>query len=103
MSIEVALNHKTHYHFDRLVGLYPHTFRLRPAPHSRTPIKAYSLRIDPAEHFITWQQDPFGNYLARVVFPQKTRQLSVEVELIADMTVINPFDYFLEGHCPDVS
>ena len=102
MSIQVALNHKTQYQFDRLVGLSPHTFRLRPAPHSRTAIKSYSLRIDPAEHFVTWQQDPFGNYLARVVFPQKTRQLSVEVDLIADMTVINPFDYFLEEYAEHI-
>ena len=97
MAIRVAINHKSLYRYDRLVGLSPHIFRLRPAVHCRTPIEAYSLKIEPEEHFINWQQDPFGNYQARVVFLQPTHALSVEVDLIADMTVINPFDFFLEA------
>ena len=97
MAIRVAINHKSVYRYDRLVNLSPHVFRLRPAVHCRTPIEAYSLRIEPEEHFINWQQDPFGNYQARVVFTEPTRVLSVEVDLIADMTVINPFDFFLEA------
>jgi uncharacterized protein (DUF2126 family)/transglutaminase-like putative cysteine protease len=96
MSIKVALKHKTTYQYDRLVMLSPHIVRLRPAPHCRTPILAYSLKIDPAEHFINWQQDPYGNYQARLVFPEPTTELSVEVELIADLTVINPFDFFID-------
>ncbi len=96
MSIRVACRHFTHYKFDRPVNLSPHVLRLRPAPHSRTPIRAYSLRIAPDSHFINWQQDPFGNYLARLVFPEKTRELKIEVEVVADMTVINPFDFFVE-------
>lgn len=98
MSIRVALNHKTSYSFDRPVKLSAHVIRLRPAPHSRTPIKSYSLNIEPEEHFINWQQDPFGNYLARIVFPEKTRKLSIDVDLVAEMTVINPFDFFLEEY-----
>lgn len=98
MTIRVAVRHKTVYSFDRSVSLSPHVFRLRPAVHSRTPIKGYSLRITPENHFINWQQDPFGNLLARVVFPEKCRKLSVEVEVIADMTVINPFDFFVEDY-----
>lgn len=98
MTIRVAITHKTHYQFDRLVELSPHVLRLRPAIHSRTPIEAYSLRIQPDGHFINWQQDPFGNFLARVVFPEKTRELSFEVDVIADMTVINPFDFFVEDY-----
>lgn len=96
MSIRVALYHCTHYRYDRLVSLGPQIVRLRPAPHCRTPIHSYSLRVQPQEHFVNWQQDPHGNYLARFVFPQKTRALRVEVDLVAEMTVINPFDFFLE-------
>ena len=96
MSIKVALEHRTSYTFDRLVQVYPHVVRLRPAPHSRTPIEAYSLRIDPADHFVNWQQDALGNFLARLVFPNPMRRLSITVGLIADLKVINPFDFFIE-------
>ncbi|MDR3514706.1 MAG: transglutaminase family protein [Azospirillaceae bacterium] len=96
MSIHVALNHKTRYRYDRLVSLGPQTIRLRPAPHCRTPIHSYSLRIEPQQHFLNWQQDPQSNYLARLMFPEKTREFVVEVNLIAEMQVINPFDFFLE-------
>src|SRR5262249_32098542 len=96
MTIRVNLNHCTRYRFDRPVGLSPHLVRLRPAPHCRTPIEAYSLKVTPPGHFINWQQDPFGNYVARLVFPEKATELTVEVDLIADLTVINPFDFFLE-------
>ena len=99
MTIKVALTHKTTYAFDRLVQIFPHTIRLRPAPHCRTPILNYSLNIEPKDHFINWQQDPFGNYLARLVFPEKKDKLSINVELIADMVVINPFDFFLDKDC----
>ena len=98
MTIRVAIRHNTYYDFDRPVKLSPHTVRLRPAPHSRTKIHGYSLKIAPQEHFINWQQDAFGNYLARLVFPEKTKKFAVEVEVIADMTVINPFDFFLEEY-----
>ena len=96
MSIHVAIRHTTRYKFDRRVTLSPHVVRLRPAPHSRTPIVSYTMKVTPEKHFINWQQDPFGNYLARLVFPDKTSEFSVDVEVIADMTVINPFDYFIE-------
>jgi len=98
MAIRVAINHKTSYYYDRPVSLSPHIFRLRPAVHSRTPIEAYSLKIHPKDHFINWQQDPFGNYQARVVFPEKTTELTVEVEVIANLVVINPFDFFVEEY-----
>lgn len=98
MAIKVAISHKTKYKFDRSVSLSPHIFRLRPAPHSRTAIEGYSFKITPENHFINWQQDPFGNYQARVVFPEKTTELSVEVEVIAKLQVINPFDFFVEEY-----
>jgi len=96
MAIHVALHHRTEYHFDRLVQIMPHVLRLRPAPHCRTPIIAYSLHVEPQQHFINWQQDPFANYCARLVFPEKARSMVIDVEVIAEMTVINPFDFFLE-------
>jgi len=96
MAIHVALTHRTSYRYDRLVTLSPQTIRLRPAPHCRTSIVSYSLRIAPETHFLNWLQDPFGNYLARAVFPEPTRSLEVTVDLVAEIAVINPFDFFLE-------
>lgn len=98
MSIHVALNHVTSYLYDRNVALSPQVVRLRPAPHCRTRILAYSLAVQPREHFINWQQDPQSNYLARLTFPQKTGELRIEVDLVAEMAVLNPFDFFLEPY-----
>jgi uncharacterized protein (DUF2126 family)/transglutaminase-like putative cysteine protease len=96
MSIHVALSHRSRYTYRRAINHAPHVIRLRPAPHCRTRILSYSLRIQPASHFLNWQQDPFGNYLARVVFRSKTAELLVEVDLVAELSVYNPFDFFLE-------
>jgi len=98
VSIHVALNHVTHYRYDRLVALGPQVVRLRPAPHCRTRIISYSLKVTPAKHFINWQQDPEANYLARYVFPEKANELRIEVDLVAEMAVLNPFDFFLEPY-----
>jgi transglutaminase-like putative cysteine protease len=96
MSIHVALHHVSHYRYDRAIRLGPQIVRLRPAPHSRTRVLAYSLGVQPQGHFLNWQQDPFANYQARLVFPEKTQEFKITIDLVAEMAVYNPFDFFLE-------
>src|SRR5271156_410592 len=96
MSIQVALNHRTRYRYDKMVSLGPQVIQLRPAPHCRTPILSYALRVTPGDHLLKWQLDAHSNYLARVLFSKKTNEFMVEVELVADLSPVNPFDFFLE-------
>jgi len=101
MAIHVAVNHVSTYRYDRLVELSPQLVRLRPAPHCRTPILSYSLRVTPRTHFVNWQQDPQSNYVARIAFPEKVHELRIEVDLVAEMAVYDPFDFFLERHAEE--
>ncbi len=101
MAIHVAVNHASMYRYDRLVELSPQLVRLRPAPHCRTAILSYSLRVTPGKHFVNWQQDPQSNYVARIAFPEKVRELRIEVDLVAEMAVYDPFDFFLERHAEE--
>src|SRR4051794_33644066 len=96
MPLHVALTHRTSYQYDRLVQPGPQTVRLRPAPHARPPGLSYELKVEPQPLFLNWQQDPQGNYMARVVFPERVTHFDVTVDLVADMATINPFDFFLE-------
>lgn len=96
MSIHVALHHRTSYEYDRAVGHGPHVVRLRPAAHCKTRVLSYGLKVGPGDHFINWEQDPQGNYLARLVFQEPMERLDIEVDLVVEMAVHNPFDFFLE-------
>src|SRR5277367_874706 len=101
MGLQVALNHRTEYRYDKAVSLGPQVIQLRPAPHCRTPILSYSLKITPAQHLLNWQLDPHHNYLARVLFSNKTNEFVVEVDLVAELSSFNPFAFLLEPGVQD--
>ena len=101
MAIRVALHHKTVYQYNKRISLGPQVVRLRPSIHARTPVYSYSLKVEPQEHYCNWQQDPHGNFLARLVFPEKAEQLAINVDVVFDLVVFNPFDFFLEDYAEE--
>ena len=96
MSLRFALTHRSTYRYARAVGFGPQLIRLRPAPQCRTPILSYTLSIEPATHWLHWQQDPLGNFMARVLVTQPVTAFSVTVDLTAEISTVNPFDFFVE-------
>ena len=96
MSVRAALHHVTRYQYDRPVDLGPQVIRLCPAPHARTRVSSYSLKVTPSQHFVNWQHDPNGNRVARFVFTEKTSEFCITVDLVAELEVVNPFDFFIE-------
>ncbi|GAB3277277.1 hypothetical protein GCM10027347_51190 [Larkinella harenae] len=96
MAIRVALDHHTQYNYDRMVFLSSHLIRLKPAAHSRAAIESYSLTIEPANHVLHWQQDPFGNFIARVDFTDAVQTMTIQVQVVARLEPVNPFDFFVD-------
>src|ERR1700687_1306057 len=96
MGIQVALNHRTQYRYEKAFSVCPQVIRLRPAPHCRTPILSYSLSVTPAGHLLNWQLDLHNNHVARLLFTEKTNEFVVDVDLVAELSPFNPFDFFLE-------
>src|SRR5512144_2869181 len=98
MSILVSLQHVTRYRYDAPAVLGPHVIKLRPTPHGRTRVPSYSLKVAPAQHRVNWQHDPHGNWAARYLFAERTSELVVTVDLLAEIVAFNPFDFFIEPY-----
>ena len=94
----IALRHRLDYRFDRPVRLSTHWLRLCPAPGTRANITAYTLRVGPRTHFLNWLRDPFENHLARLDLPEPVRHFTLDLEILAELQPVNPFDFLTEPY-----
>ncbi|MGI9212205.1 MAG: transglutaminase family protein, partial [Methylococcaceae bacterium] len=96
MSTLVALLHHIEQTYGSRRTVPTHWLRVRPAPHTRPDITAYTIKVTSEPHFLNWVRDPFENYIARLDLPEPVASLGLTVELLADLTPINPFDFLTE-------
>ena len=101
-ATRVRIEHRTCYAYDRPVHLSPHRIRLRPAASMPARIRDYALSITPEPQSLHWQEDAWRNRVARAVFLEPTRELTLAATLEAELVAANPFDFLVEDEAQRV-